>query len=197
MRDMPDHTSDDMARIRAALLELIPGVGVPFLVLPTPEDVAAKSGAHLDDVHAIMANPETVLEFLMAPLALDADRALSATTISRNPSMSDQRAILRRGIGVARRHPYEVRLLLLLLDRMAPPSANMLADNILYSGGLRLIGIDHEEEPEMRFRATLAWELISIAVISHRHGLEDADTDEETLESLVTACMGILHPPTD
>lgn len=197
MRDMPDHTSDDSERIRAALLELIPGVGVPFLVLPTPEDVATKSGANIDDVTAIMATTESALDFLMTPVAIDAERTLSRITISRNPSMADQRAILRRGIEVARRNPNQVRLLLLLLDRLAPAGANIVADNILYSSGLRLIGIDHEEDPDLRRRVTLAWELISIATISHRHGLEDPDADEDIVESLVTACMGILHPPTD
>lgn len=187
---------DDTQHIREALLELIPGVGTPFLVLPNPQDVAAKSGADLNDVTDIMTSTEQVLEFLLAPLTTDAERTISAIAISRNPSMAEQRTIVRRGIQVAMRHSNEIRLLILLLDRMAPATANRLTDTILYSTGLRLVGIDHEEDPHLRRRVALLWELISIAVISHRHGLEEDSADEETLDSVVSACMGILHPPT-
>jgi hypothetical protein len=183
--------------VREALLELIPGVGTPFLVLPTAHDVAAKSGADLSDVQIVMSSLDTCLEFLLMPLASDAERTLSNITISRNPSLSEQAAILRQGIRVAMRHPSEIRLLLLLLDRNAPAVANHLADTILYSTGLRIIGIDHEPEPALQRRVALVWELVCIAVISHRHGLEHDGADDETLEALVTACLGILHPPTD
>lgn len=187
----------DLTRIREALLALIPGVGDPFLILPTAQDVAAKSGADVNHVHAVMDSMETCLEFLLTPLADDASHALSNIAISRNPSLSEQAAILRQGLKVAMRHPSEIRLLLLLLDRQADPTANHLADNILYSSGLRIIGMDHELDPALRRRVTLAWELISIASISHRHGLEGDGADEETFEAVVTACLGILHPPTD
>ena len=190
-------SSVDLSPIRDALLDLIPGVGDPFLVLPAAHDVAAKAGASLDDVNTVMEPIETCLEFLLTPLANDAGHSLSNISISRNPSLSEQAAIIRQGIKVAMRHQSEIRLLLLLLDRQADPTANHLADSILYSSGLRLIGIDHELDPVLRRRVTLVWELISIAVISHRHGLEGDDADHATLEALVTACLGILHPPTD
>lgn len=184
-------------RIRETLFKLIPGVGEPFRVLPSAHDVVADSGAPLDDVTAVMASTESCLEFLLAPLAADAEHALSTISISRNPSLDEQAAVVRQGIRVALRHPSEMRLLLLLLDRMAPSFANHLADNILYSSGLRLIGVDHEPDPVLQRRVTLAWELVSVAVVSHRHGLEDEDADDEVLEAVVTACLGILHPPTD
>lgn len=178
------------------MLELIPGIGEPFLVLPQPSEVAARSGADLDEVASLMASTETCLEFLLARFVADAGHTLSTISIRRNPSMEEQAAIIRLGIRVALRHPSEIRLLLLLLDSRAKSTANHLADTILYSTGLRLIGIDHEPDPVLRRRATLVWELVCIAVISHRHGLED-DADPAVLDTIVQACLGILHPPTD
>lgn len=190
---MPQH--DDP--IRDSLLDLTPGVGVPFLVLPSAQEVAERSGAALDEVATIMRSTQSTLEFLIAPLAKDAKDSLNVLPIRRSPSLSEQRDLLHRGMQVAMRHPNQIRLLLLLLDRSAPTIANRLADTVLYPTGLRLIGIDHEEDPTLRRRMTLVWELISIATISHRHGLEGDGAEQETLDAVVTACLGILHPPTE
>lgn len=163
--------------------------------LPTVQEVADQVGLPRAQIEPLFADFSQTCEFLLEPFAVAAERTMNTYSISRNPSLTDQRAVLEAAIRVCARFPNQMRLLLGLFDSESHEHGNQIADSILYSTGVRIIGIDHEDDPQMRRRIAFVGELVAMAVVSHRHGLQGKDLPEEEFNSLVSACLGILHPP--
>lgn len=185
-------SDDDRTLIRSAAFYLLPGIGMP---LPSAQEVAEQVGLPRDQVEALFVDFSHTCEFLLEPFAAAAERTLNTFSIRRSPGLDDQRAVLEAAIRVCAQFPNQMRLLLGLFDREGHEHGNQIADSILYSTGVRIIGIDHEDDPQMRRRVAFVGELVAMAVVSHRHGLQGKDLPEEEFNSLVSACLGILHPP--